>query len=319
MPRRRFIRWGWGLAAALALAGGAWLVRPLPSAKAACSLEERQALAALAGEIHGDVVFQREGPALPESIWKCELGDRRAFRLAEHGRFPRWSPDGRWIAFIRGREIVCMTAGGRRERVLARGEETSPRALTWHPNGREVWFTEGTRIRAADRFTGQVRTVRETPFLANLDLDDSGRRLIITIRGHQMLACEPPETGALRPLAAGCSATLSPDGRWFTRNTGRHQWMAVHRWEDASQIGEFHAPPGRQIDNEKWSNHARWLVLRANVQTNGDIFAWNPFEDRGARVTFFDDANRPDLFVRPAPAGWIGQLAAWIRRYLRIY
>lgn len=73
-------------------------------------------------------------------LWTAARGGGPAHRLtttAEAGSFPKFSPDGKSIAFTRNRDIYVIPAEG--------GEE---RRLTWHPlNGRVAgWATDGRKL-----------------------------------------------------------------------------------------------------------------------------------------------------------------------------
>ncbi|MFH1143566.1 MAG: S41 family peptidase [Candidatus Eisenbacteria bacterium] len=92
-------------------------------------------------DIHGgDVVFSAEG-----DLWICRADDgsqvRRITSHAGSEASPRFSPDGRWIAFNGdydgNRDVFVMPVGG--------GE---PRRLTWHPgpDGVVTWTPDGERI-----------------------------------------------------------------------------------------------------------------------------------------------------------------------------
>jgi len=81
---------------------------------------------------------------------------------------PAWSPDGRWIAFVRRPQnsdrgqLAVMRPDGSAVRLLApRFEDVVD--LTWSPDGRELAFTRKIRpdseIFRLDVSTGRVRKV----------------------------------------------------------------------------------------------------------------------------------------------------------------
>jgi dipeptidyl aminopeptidase/acylaminoacyl peptidase len=73
----------------------------------------------------------------------------------EHGS-PAWSPDGRWLAFVRGdeggmsREFVVASADGMGERrVLTQGKGWRS-APAWSPDGARIAYLEATSVRTTD-------------------------------------------------------------------------------------------------------------------------------------------------------------------------
>ena len=74
---------------------------------------------------------------------------RRLTRDKADEESPAWSPDGRRLAFVRGRpgraELVVMDADGRHERRLTRGVGAASPA--WSPDGRRIAYSAGPRGR----------------------------------------------------------------------------------------------------------------------------------------------------------------------------
>ena len=62
---------------------------------------------------------------------------------------PAWSPDGRTIAFVSGRdgnsEIYVMNADGSEQRRLTRNEVGLPAQLAWSPDGQKIAFRSPSR------------------------------------------------------------------------------------------------------------------------------------------------------------------------------
>lgn len=103
-------------------------------------------------------------------------GGGRLRRLRE-GDAPCWSPDGRWIAFVRtlarGRSgVAIMRADGSRLRTLTRGPwDDSP---VWSPDGRQIAYVHRNR-----------RTSRERIVL--MRTGGKGHRSILTVRRGRYL------------------------------------------------------------------------------------------------------------------------------------
>ena len=136
-----------------------------------------------------------------------DTGDVRAIREArpdEHWSFPRWSPDGSWIAVSRWR------AGGRRDIVLLDpegglvAEVTADRAVdvmpAWSPDGRTLlWSSDRTGI----------------PNLFAADVDPSGE--VADVRQVTNVL-----TGAAYPA-------VDPAGRWIYYSAYHHDGWDVER------------------------------------------------------------------------------------------
>lgn len=315
MPSRR---WAVRLAVVAAVAGWlAWFFHPLHVAKPFVPPQRKADLTEFAARVRGAVVYQRESADKPEAIYKTVIGRGRAWRLADSGRYPRWSPDGRHIAYFRGSDVMLMTAGGRFHRRLARTTDPSPRALAFHPDGREVWFTDGMDLKAVDVRTRKVRTVMSGMPFRGLDMSSDGRRLVTTISDHRILRFEMPGR-RIGKIETGCSAVLSPDATLCTHNQPMHKGMYVRRWDDWSIVGEFRAPAGMTFDNEAWSNDPHWIVTRTEQPNNQNCFVHDPQIGHSVQVTFTGDCNRPDLFVRTGPYGWKQRIADWMMERLRL-
>ena len=100
-------------------------------------------------DLHGDrVVFQAE-----RDLWVVSDGGGMAKRLTTHGGseyFPRFSPDGEWIAFSGHYD-------GNADVYIVSSEGGEPRRLTWHPMWDDVicWSADGSEV--------IFRTMRDHP------------------------------------------------------------------------------------------------------------------------------------------------------------
>jgi len=110
------------------------------------------------GEFIAYVVSNRERPGRPYSqIWLMEVASGQARRLgteAETGSGPRWSPDGRWIAYL-GRDgdrsgIVVRRPDGSGRRLVAEVQGSNHplpgtgERLSWAPDSRRIAFVSAT-------------------------------------------------------------------------------------------------------------------------------------------------------------------------------
>lgn len=118
---------------------------------------------------------------------------------------PRWSPDGRLIAFVRssdgveGYAIAVMDTDGRGARILYRCTFTC-RSPTWSPDGRRILFAEGdlrTRLKIVSAAGGRARTIAagDNPAWSRdrgLIAYDSGAIYVAQPSGaHERVAAQP--------------------------------------------------------------------------------------------------------------------------------
>jgi Tol biopolymer transport system component len=303
---------GWAVAgglAGIAAAGlAAWCLR-LPSDLPRCSRKQRAELKDLTRRLHALVVYQREDGKGVDGIYRTAVGDPRAYLVERNGRYPRWSPDGRHIAFLRGNQVMHMTASGRRVRLLAVAGEGH--ALAYHPNGKEVLFTDGMAVNAVSVRTGQIRAVVQGYAFRGMDMSADGLRLVASASGHKMYGFDlAPHAQWL--IGTGCSSSLSPDGTRLTSNAGNHKRLKILRWGTFEEVGSLPVPVDRTVDNEFWSNHPDWLVSRTEQPREADIYVHYVPQQTAVRVTFTGDCNRPDLFVLDGSVG--GWLRWWLAR-----
>lgn len=308
------------LAAAVAFLVGAVMVREVRCVEGlGLSRSQRRRVAELSKQCPGWLVFQRESERCPEGVYVARIGGRFGVRIA-NGRYPRWSPDGRWIAYLAGSNVCVMNAQGRARRVVATTDDPQPHALAFHPSGRELWFPDGDRLRAVRLADGETRTVMSNVAVRGLAFSSDGGRMVISVAGHRMFALVVTNGCVVQPgrrLGRGCSAALSPDGAWYSDLDGRHVCIRLRRWDDDSVVAILDGPERWPVDNESWSNHARWLAVRTERPGPVDVWVWDLDSKRAVRLTGTGDVNRPHLWVQDPTTGRIrGWLDWWRARWL---
>jgi Tol biopolymer transport system component len=102
------------------------------------------------------IAFARIG-ARRGGIHVIDVASRSVRRLTHrHDVAPAFSPDGKYIAFVRGSAIRLIHADNRAQRQLVR-TRLPPRQLSWSPDGQSILFGDGGNVRLLDLATRRVR------------------------------------------------------------------------------------------------------------------------------------------------------------------
>ncbi len=231
----------------------------------------------------------------PDGVYFKTLGGGNARRLVAGARYARWSPDGHLVAMVKDHEVLLHDL--RTDETRALTQVSNPRAVGFHPDGQEVFFTDDRAVRAVHIETGSVRQVLAGGPFFELDVANDGTFMASTVRvrGWRVRRYELP-SGEYREVSRGCSAGVSPNGRWIMVNTGGHQRLTLRDSGTDEIAHTLHAPEGHTLNNHKWSNRDEWIT--GIVQEPGtDIMAQRVRNGRAWRLTDHGDADRPDLFI----------------------
>src|SRR5262245_53432417 len=227
--------------------------------------------------------------------------------------FPRFSPDGQRLVFLRSQserasfrdltswDVYVINVDGTEERRLARNA-VHP---TWTPDGSAVIFHRGTQVfrlaLASTQETLILDVARELPGIeddaGDLELGPDGRRFAFVVRGmfagayglrgaFSGAAVLDLEAHRLVPLTReqACQTTWVPDGHsllWMeTGGNGGTRVMTGR--PDGHERRVFMDLPGARSHEyfPKLSNDGRWLVWGATAegheqdQANYEIFVW---------------------------------------------
>ena len=136
-----------------------------------------------------------------DGTWRLflyDFGTRTETPLSREGTgpdvTPRWSPDGRSLAFVRGgTELRVLDVAAKRERVVATGDLDRPpfltdRAIAWSPDGRWIAYTGGsgarlfTNVFVVPSAGGEARQVSWLPhvFGGTLAWSPDGTHLLVS-------------------------------------------------------------------------------------------------------------------------------------------
>lgn len=155
----------------------------------------------------------------PDGIYLRVLGQAQATRLAADGTWPRWSPDGKSFAFVRGPRILHCDLETRKERVLA--EASHARAVAFHPDGQRVLFTDGKSVKSVPVAGGSATTLVTGPAFLELDVSSTGDFLVTTVksRGYRVWRFDLPagrktEIGRAAPPAFPRRPAGDRESRW---------------------------------------------------------------------------------------------------------
>lgn len=239
----------------------------------------------------GQVVYQR-----PNGIYVQTIGNPSANRIAAQGTKPRWSPDGKKIAFFQGNAVMLYSLQKNRSKQVAMA--ASPQALSFSSNGKALYFSDGKLLQKVTLKNGKLTTVYEgTPFL-EIDTAGKGKRLAVTTKTFTGFRVEAIDltNGTRRTVSKGCSASLSPGGKWITVNGPKHRSLFFYDWQNLQRVGRVSGPNNRRFDNQQWSNHPLWLASTTEGKAK-DIFLHHAPSNSAYQITSSGDCDRADLFV----------------------
>jgi dipeptidyl aminopeptidase/acylaminoacyl peptidase len=152
-------------------------------------------------------VSDRTGKAFDESrnadVWTVNADGTGALtRISDHDEedaSPRWSPDGKTIAFtgtIHERDHpqiwLAPASGGSSSRLAARSLDLIPSNLTWAEAGRAIFFETGVKgeyqLFRVDLASGEVRQVTTgARGVHNMDISDRAREMVYTANDFKRL------------------------------------------------------------------------------------------------------------------------------------
>lgn len=208
----------------------------------------------------GTALFVRE---MADVEWREMTGTDGALN-------PEFSPDGGWLAFIRGDAMVKMpVSGGPVARLASIGEDGGK--PSWGPNGRIV-LSIGSRLATIDANGGVPRFVPD----ADSAVAQLGRLYPFVLAAdvwYQSTAADATRQPVATTSAVEHSPRFSPDGRWiaYTSNESGKTEVYVRAFPIST------SPIRVSVDGARepaWSRDGRHLfyrntsrIVRATVRT----------------------------------------------------
>ncbi len=239
----------------------------------------------------GSVVFQK-----PNGIYAILVGSKDEVRLSNFGSYPRWSPDGKKIAFVDGNRIMMMSSRG--QDVIELTTTSKGKAVCFHPDGQSILFTDQKSIRRVDISTATITTVATGNEFFELDISNDGETLVVTEKefgGYRVVAIDLP-SGNHSIISRGCSASISPEGNFITVNSLDHGELFLFNRKEKSKTSSLQMIKGLTFDNQYWSNSQEWIASKSNGADN-NIYLHHAPTSANFQVTFSGRCDRPDYRI----------------------
>lgn len=267
--------------------------------------------------LEGRLAYQR-GEGSAAEIWVMDLASRKSVRLTDNrtlDEYPRWSPDGREIAFYSDRDgtrQICLmdAAGGNVRRVT--GALPVNEDPTWSPDGARICFW-GQKAKGAreDLFivkrdgTGLVNLTRSGKGSRRVPAwSPDGRRIAFTsdrYLSHQVYVIgadgrdEERLTGNPR---GACRPRWSPDGKRIAYSDGGYGVRKnVDIWEmdpDGGNKKRLTDLKGSDYDPAYAPDGSR-IIFASDRSGRYELYVMDRDGSNGARLTEFGEfARYPD-------------------------
>ena len=258
----------------------------------------KKELKRLGNKIEGKVVFHRtpKGREVPHEIAVLEIGSTKTKTIIIDGMKPRWSPDGKHIAFLRGNDIMHARADGKKVQKLTTANVGF--ALAYHPDGKHVVFTDHKEAKSVNIETKEVNVLLTHDEFKEIDISKDGNMLIATQKkfGGYSVRAYNLSSGDGWVIGNGCSTSFSPDFSKTINNLHGHKELAIRDVKTKKVLQKISAPQDQRFDNQTWSNHPEWIIS-VNEGRFNEIFVHYLPDNSNYQITRVGNADYPDLHL----------------------
>ncbi len=211
-----------------------------------------------------------------------------------------WSADGRYIFFIESSgDIWAMNNDGSDLRQLTDDtiNTTESPISAYRPDPEYLLYVEGNTFYKINAWNGD-KTVIHTDtvnFDGEIAISTDGTRLAAR-DGGDLYKIAIGGAGSI--YAPRCSASISPDGQYLTKNWDGHVLMSIYTWDQAypqTPFKDLDAPGGISWDNQRFAvNSDDYVVYKIDSGANAvglvrvsDAVNWQIGNIAAARPDFF--------------------------------
>ena len=244
-------------------------------------------------QLTGKVVYE-----LPDGIYAKQFVDVNSKRLVSGGTYPRWSPDGKLVAYLKDKSLCLISIENLQNNIMISID--SPKAIAFHPDGNLILFTDGNAVRSFDTRSLKVETITSGKRYLEIDISKDNSYLAYTTKkmlgGYQVEVMKVKDN-EINKISMGCSASLSPLGDFVTVNSEGHQILSIFDVKSKMPLKEIKGPLENLFDNHSWSNLNEWIAC-INETDNKNIYIIEVSSSRFWKMTDFGDCDRPDIFIQ---------------------